>query len=241
MTNKQALAEAIRLLGPTAGVARHPTPSSSQKRAAATRKRKRLDDKRKRETAPLHAIKDSQQRQAALAEYRETHKDEARERDYTHWARFHYQYQVGTSNGAFFVVAGAGDSWEKALAEAAKEKRKADKAEAATMRKEPKRADVRLPAKKRRARLPSKRSRGRRPTRSTPSEKAVTGQRKCVDCGVEIPNRTRCPRCALADWRRRNPEKKREQDRRYREANPEHVRELVRDRVARWHKQQGSS
>ena len=62
----------------------------------------------------------------------------------------------------------------------------------------------------------------------------------CLDCDTPLPItrgrrlRWRCAACTLRHWRAKHPEKKRAQDQRYRERDPDYVRTLVRARVARY-------
>lgn len=68
--------------------------------------------------------------------------------------------------------------------------------------------------------------------------------RVCQDCGESIRwtigarFRKRCDRCTLKHWRTQHPERAADQRQRYQAKNPDHVRELVRLRVAKWRERQ---
>ena len=68
--------------------------------------------------------------------------------------------------------------------------------------------------------------------------------RKCQDCGESIQwsigarRRKRCDRCKLNHWRAEHPDLVAAQRQRYQEKHAEHVRELVRARVAQWRARQ---
>ena len=139
-------------------------------------------------------------------------------------------YSVGENIGIGFMIYGKGDTWDAAFAEADANRKR----------------DIQLPIAKQATRKPQERRSRVASTSSIPPVKPVTGQQKhpaagvgkkrCAECGVAIPTRTRCPACALRRWRAEQPDQKRAQDRRYRAKNPKRVRTLVRARVAAWRK-----
>jgi hypothetical protein len=178
-----------------------------------------------------------------------------------HWVKaWRNQYTISEPRGAFNLVLGSGFSFADAFAAA--DARVAETKLASTSREVKERkpinersvADVPLPAAPRAARMASAPRSRRRSTSTIPPVRHVTGQQqsrrtgqsthatkprvRCQDCGVAIPSRTRCNRCALRHWRATHPAEKRIQDQRYRAKRPARVRALVRARVTQWRKRQ---